>query len=122
MATGWRSRRSDRLELVNDVELITLQYVLRRRRLAEVQRPSKESSKRQLHIVERLIHDLGAMLADIAALPDVAGVEHRHYRLALDKHPRVGELPVTLLLDPSNARFSPVGSALPGIAWRTKRL
>ena len=43
------------LELVNDVELITLQDVLRRRCLAKVQRPAQEFGKRELHIIERLI-------------------------------------------------------------------
>src|SRR3954451_4935001 len=122
MATGWSSRRSGRLELVNDVELITLQYVLRWRRLTEVQRPSKEPGKRQLDIVERLIHDLGTMLADIAALPDVAGIEYRHHCLALDKHPRISELPIPFLLQAAKARFRPVGPALAGIARCTQGL
>ena len=122
MATGWQSRRSGRLELVNDVELITLQDVLWRRCLTEVQRPAEKSSKRQLDIVERLIPNFGAMLADVAALPDVAGVEHGHYRLALDKHPRVGELPIAFLLQAAKARFRPVSPTLTGIAWRAERL
>jgi len=60
------------------------------------------------------------MLADVAALPDIARVENRIYSLALDKHSRVRKLPVAFLLGAAKARFGPVAAALPRIAWRAE--
>ena len=73
---GGDSRRRQGSELVNHVELIALENIFGRCHFAEVQGPAQESGERQLHIVEGLVENLNPVLADVASLPDVAGVKN----------------------------------------------
>lgn len=72
---GLVRRCGEESEFINHIKLISLQDVLRRCGVAEVQRTAKEAGERELHVVEGLIEDLNPMLAHIASLPYVAGVE-----------------------------------------------
>src|SRR5713226_7409448 len=108
--------RSLPLELVNHVELQALEKILRRRRISQVDGPPDKAGEGQLNVLVSLVENLGAVLADVAALADVAGVENGENRFALDEGTRVGELPITLLLRLAEAHFGPIGAALPGVA------
>src|SRR5690349_2831677 len=62
------------------------------------------------------------MLANVAALPNVARIEGRHHCLSFNEHSRVTELPVALVLSAAETCFRPVSAPLIGNAWRTEGL
>lgn len=119
---GLVRRGSEESEFIDQIKLVPLQDVLRRRSVAEVKRTAKEAGERELYIVESLIKDLNSMLAHVASLPYVAGIKDGEHCFSLNKHPGVGKLQVTFVLCPANSSLGPVCVPLTGVAGRAERL
>src|SRR5690348_5700556 len=63
-----------------------------------------------------LVNDHGAVLGDVAALPDVAVVEVGENGFTLDEDVRVVEFPVASFFGLSEPYFAPIAAALVRIA------